>query len=231
MADSTKSRFSTEAAIVIIGVVAIFIVIAAFRFAVLPPPKLEPTPTTIQPTPSSSNDYQPEVIHPLINTSSPTQTATNVPANTPVPTRTPIVIPTLVSSSQLPDLTVTAISQPVCAPEFNGTTLRFSIFVRNIGRARTRTYGSFDVGVFFILGQRHYSLADWETRFNSVVGTSNLDVSNLNPDGDIKFTVVVDMKGNTNFGVEVTANSGVNPIRELDTTNNTLTKYFSVFCY
>jgi hypothetical protein len=213
-------------------VVAIGIVVIVFGPEIMPL-ILKPTPAVIEPTSSPSNGYQPEVIPPPY-TPGPTQTATSAPTNTPVPTRTPFILPSIVSTSQLlklPDLTVTGISQPVCASEFNGTTLRFSIFVQNIGRARTRTFGTFDVDVSFILGQRRYSLDEWETRFNSVVGTSSLQVANLNPDGDIKFTVVVDMKGNKNFGVEVTANSGADPIREVDMTNNTLTKYFSVFCY
>jgi len=64
-----------------------------------------------------------------------------------------------------------------------------------------------------------------------VIGTSRLEVSNINPNDDLKFTVVIDLKGNKYFGVEVTANSGENPIREADTTNNTLIKYFSGYCY
>jgi hypothetical protein len=82
-----------------------------------------------------------------------------------------------------------------------------------------------------ILGQRRYSLDEWDTQFDGVIGTSNLQVSNLNPNDDIKFTVVIDLKGNKTFGVEVIANSGESLIGEADTTNNTLTKYFSGYCY
>jgi len=64
-----------------------------------------------------------------------------------------------------------------------------------------------------------------------VVGSSVTEVFNLNPNDDIKFTVVIDIKGNKSFGVEVTANSGTNPIPEADTTNNTLIKSFSSNCY
>jgi len=103
--------------------------------------------------------------------------------------------------------------------------------VRNIGHASTRTFGSFDVDVFLILGQRHYSLEEWETQFDGVVGSSVTDVFNLNPNDDIKFTVVIDLKGNKNFGIEVIANSGVSQIRETDMTNNTLIKYVEGYCY
>jgi hypothetical protein len=132
---------------------------------------------------------------------------------------------------QLPDLTVTGLSEPVCVPEYESTILEFTFFVRNIGRASTRNFGVFDVGVFFILGQRRYSLEEWETQFDGVIGTSNMVVSNLNPNDDIKFTVVIDLIGNKDFGIEVVANSGEIPIREADMTNNTLLKYFSGYCY
>ena len=165
-------------------------------------------------------------------TSGPTRTVTVAPTNTPFPTRTPFFLSTLAFASQpLPDLTVLGISDPVCATEYEGTKLRFSIFVRNIGRVRTRHFGSFDTDVYLILGQRRYSLDDWVTQFNGVVGSSVTEVFNLNPDDDVKFTVVIDIKGNKSFGIEVTANSGVNPIREADTSNNTLIKYYSIRCY
>lgn len=85
--------------------------------------------------------------------------------------------------------------------------------------------------MYFILGQRRYSLEEWDTTFNGLVGSSVTEVFNLNPNGDIKFTVVIDLKGNKNFGIEVVANAGENPIREADTTNNSQIKYFSVYCY
>lgn len=122
-------------------------------------------------------------------------------------------------------------SDPICVPDRIGTILAFTIFVRNIGRVRTRSFGSFDVGVSLLIGPQKYSLEEWGTKFDGVVGSSNLEVFNLNPDQDIKFTVVIDLKGNKRLGVEVTANSGENPIPEADMTNNTLIKYFSVYCY
>ena len=82
-----------------------------------------------------------------------------------------------------------------------------------------------------ILGQQRYSLDEWATEFNGVVGSSVTEVFNLNPNGDIKFTVVIDLKGNKDFGIEVVANSGENPIREADTTNNALIKYYTSSCY
>jgi len=232
MADNTKSRFSIETAIVIIGVVAIFIVIAIFRVAVTPPPPIsKQTPTAIQPTASPSVGYQSEIIPPPAETLSPTQTPRIVVTNIPVSTQTLIVIPTLISNSQLPDLTVTAISNPICAQEYEGTKLRFTIFVRNIGPVSTRDFGAFDTDVFLILGQRKYSLEEWDAEFDGVIGSSVTEIFNLNPNGDIKFTVVIDLIGNKAFGIEVAANSGEKPIREADMTNNTLIKYFSAACY
>lgn len=191
-----------------------------------------PTPTAISPISNPVDGYQPEIIPLPSHTPGPTQTATVVPTNSPFPTRTPFVLPTIASNNQsLPDLTVTGISDPVCAPEYEGTKLRFSIFVRNIGRARTRSFGSFEVDVYLILGQRRYSLDEWTTQFDGVVGSSITEVFNLNPNDDIKFTVVIDLRGNKDFGVEVIANSGENPIREADMMNNTLIKYYSAYCY
>ena len=105
------------------------------------------------------------------------------------------------------------------------------MYVRNIGRASTRNFGAFETDVFLVLGQRHYSLDEWATEFNGVVGSSVTEVYNLNPGQDIKFTVVFDLIGNKDFGIEAKVNSGGNPIREADTTNNALIKYFSVYCY
>ena len=219
------------------NVMAIFIVLAVICLTVvaIKPgilPKISKSiPTAIQPTSSPSNGYQPEILPLSTFTSVPTQTATAAPPNTALPTRTPFILPTLAFDSQpLPDLTVTGISDPVCATEYEGTKIRFAIFIKNIGRARTRYFGSFDTSVFLILGQRRYSLAEWEEQFNGVIGSSIAEVVNLNPDQDIKFTVVIDLKGNKTFGVEVIANSGENPIHEADMTNNTLIKYYSVSC-
>ena len=220
------------------NVMAIFIILAVICLTVvaIKPgilPKISKSiPTAIQPTSSPSNGYQPEILPLSTFTPVPTQTATAAPPNTALPTRTPFILPTLAFDSQpLPDLTVTGISDPVCATEYEGTKIRFSIFVRNIGRVRTRPFGSFDTDVYLILGQRRYSLDEWAEQFNGVIGSSLTKIDNLNPDQDIRFTVVIDLIGNKDFDVEVVANSGESPIREADTTNNTLIKYFSGYCY
>lgn len=190
------------------------------------------TPTAMQPTSNPSNGYQPETIPLSTFSPAPTPTVTATSINTPFLTLTPFILPTLAFDSQpLPDLTVTGISDPVCATEYEGTKLRFSIYVRNIGRARTRSFGAFDTAVYLILGQRRYSLNEWAEQFNGVVGSSIVEVANLNPNQDIKFTIVIDLIGNKDFGIEVITNSGENLIREADMTNNTLIKYYSIRCY
>jgi hypothetical protein len=236
MTINSKSNFTLPVIAIIIGVIGIVVTIIVFAF-VFSPPALELTPTVTQPTSSLlgfSSPYQPESLPLPTYTPGPTHTSTIVPTNTPAPTRTLIVLPTLESNSQvlpLPDLTVTGISDPICAPDRIGTILEFTIFVRNIGQASTRYFGSFGTDVYLLLGQRRYGLDEWAEKFDGVVGSSVTEVFNLNPGDDIKFTVVIDLKGNKDLGIEVIANSGENPIREADTTNNTLTKYFSVYCY
>ena len=219
----------------IIAIVIIMVVICLTAVVIKPgilPRISKPTPTAIQPTSSASSQYQPEIIPILTHTPAPTQTGTGMPTNTPLPTPTPFFLPTIeFDNVPLPDLIVSGLSDPVCATEYEGTKLRFSIFVRNIGFASTRNFGSFDTGVFLILGDRHYSLDEWAQEFNGVVGSSIVEVASLSPDQDIKFTVVIDLIGNKDFGIEVTVNSGENPIREEDRTNNTLIRYFSVNCY
>lgn len=236
MTDNSRINHTLSLIFIIVGVIGILATLAVFAFVLSPPPT-ESTPTAIQPTSSPANSsflFQPESIPLLTFTPPPPRTSTSVPTNTPFPTRTPFLLPTIAIDSQLlqlPDLTVTAISDPVCATEYEGTKLRFSILVRNIGDASTRYFGSFSTDVYLLLGERRYSLNEWAEKFNGVVGSSVVDVANLNPGEDIKFTVVIDLKGNKSFGVEVTANSGENPIREADTTNNTLIKYFVGRCY
>lgn len=236
MANNSQINHTLSLIFIIVGVVGIIGTVAVFAFVLSPTPA-DLTPTAVQPTssqPSSSVPFQPESIPLATYTPPPARTMTRVPTNKPFPTRTPFVLPTIAVDSQLlqlPDLTVTAISDPLCATEYEGTKLRFSIFVRNIGQASTRYFGSFNTDVYLILGQRRYSLDEWAEKFDGVVGSSIVEVANLDPGEDIKFTVVIDLKGNKGFGVEVTANSGENPIREADTTNNTLLKYFSVYCY
>jgi hypothetical protein len=231
MANNPRMKYSVPTIAAILGVIGIVVTVAAFAF-VFSPPTFTSTPTATQSTSSHSSDYQPEIIPPLTDKPDLTLTATALPTETPAPTFTPTVTPTYtIINGPLPDLTVTGLRDLFCIPDYEGTILEFTFFVRNIGRAATRTFGSFDVSVNLILGQRRYSLDEWDTQFDGVIGTSNLQVSNLNPNDDIKFTVVIDLKGNKNFGIEVIANSGVNPIGEADTTNNTLIKYFSGYCY
>jgi len=219
----------------IIAIGMILVVICLTTIVIKPgllPTTSKPTLTSIQPTSSLSSLYQPEILPLSTDTPAPTQTATNAPTNTPAPSQTPVIPPTLILPyDQLPDLTVTGISDPVCSTEYEGTKIRFHIYVRNIGRVQTRPFGPFDTGVFLILGERRYSLDEWAEQFNGVVGSSIAEVFNLNSGQDIKFTVVIDLIGNKDFGIEVMVNSGENPIREGDTTNNTLIKYFSVYCY
>jgi len=234
MANNSKSKPLIQPFIAIVGIVALMcMAIIAFKPDSLPMLS-RPTPTVIQPTSNPPSGYQPEVVPLPTDMLEPTKTATFVPTNVPAPTLTPIILPTLslLYAQPLPDLIVSGISDPVCATEYDdGTILRFFIFVRNIGRARTRSFGSFNTDVFLILGQRHYSLDEWATQFSGLVGSSVTEVFNLNPDQDIKFTVVIDLKGNKSFGIEVITNSGDKPIREVDITNNALIKYFSVYCY
>jgi hypothetical protein len=233
MTNNSNPNYTLSVTAIIIGVIGIFVTVVAFAFIFAPPTPIR-TPTAIQPTLSPSNGYQPEIIPLRTHTTGPTQTATSVPTNTPFPTRTPFILPTIISTSQLlqlPDLIVTGLSEPICVPDRPGTILELVFYVRNIGRAPTRSFGSFEVDVFLLLGQVRYGLDEWDAQFNGLIGSSNMEVSNLNPDDDIKFTVVIDLKGNKELSIEVIANAGENPIREADTTNNTLIKYFSVKCY
>jgi hypothetical protein len=104
------------------------------------------------------------------------------------------------------------------------------MIMRNIGPGSTRPFGPFSVRVNLIIGQRRYSLEEWASDFNGVIGSSNMDITNLNSNGDVKLNLSIDLKGNTKFGIEVTANSGPNIVPESDTTNNTLIQGFSVIC-
>jgi len=230
MANDPSQKHPIEVIAAVLGIVAIIVVVLVFA-SVVSPPVVNPTPTAIEQISSPSGIYQPEFIPPLTEILRPTQASTITPTDTPVPTPTLFVLPTLVSNRQLPDLTVTGISDPVCATEYEGTKLRFFVYVRNIGSVNTRSFGPFETTVYLILGQRHYSLDEWDAEFNGVVGSSVVDVFNLNPNGDIKFTVVIDLIGNKDFGIEVKVNSGENPIREVDMSNNTLKEYYSVYCY
>ena len=231
MANDFKSNHSLENTIAIGMITAvIFLTVIAIKPGLLPRVSRS-TPMAIQTNSSPSSGYQPEIL-PFPTDVPNLTTSMGLPTNTPISTIAPTFTPTYMFLSQpLPDLIVAGISAPVCATEYEGTKLRFSIFVRNIGRARTRSFGAFDTDVFLILGQRRYSLGEWAEQFDGVVGSSVTKIFNLNPNDDIKFTVVIDIKGNKNFSIEVTANSGTNPIPEANTTNNTLIKSFSSNCY
>ena len=129
---------------------------------------------------------------------------------------------------------MSAISDPTCARDHLLTSerdyVKLSVIVRNVGRVSTRSFGSFSVLVNLILGQQRYSLDEWASSFNGVIDSSDMDISNLNPNADVKLNLAIDPKGNKNFGVEVIVNSGTDPILESDTTNNILIQGFSVIC-
>ena len=102
--------------------------------------------------------------------------------------------------------------------------------MRNIGPVSTRAFGPFNVLVSLILGERRYSLDEWAKGFDGVVSRSNMDIPNLNPQGDVKLNVAIDLKGSTTFGIEVIANSGTHTIPESDMTNNTLIQGYTIIC-
>jgi hypothetical protein len=231
MTNNSMTNHTLPVIAIMIGVICIVLTLVAFA-SVFPPPTVRPTQTVIQPTSSPSSPYQPEIIPIPTETPDLTPTATIEPTDTPWPAFTPTVTPTsMLINGPLPDLTVTGLNDPICVPDHIGTIFGFTVYVHNIGRVPTRSFGPFDVGVYIILGQHRYGLDEWRTKFNGVVGTSNLKISNLDPKGDTKLILVIDLLGNKNFGIEVIANSGEYPIPEVDTTNNTLIKYYSVYCY
>jgi hypothetical protein len=167
----------------------------------------------------------------LTETPSPTWTSTIIPTDPSTPTVVPSLTPTYTPIAKpLPDLAVTGISDPVCLRDGRSGSVMLTIVVRNIGRGATRSFGRFDVRINLILGQRHYGLDEWASRFNGVIGSSNPEILNLNPNADVELKIAIDLKGNTVFGIEAIANSGTNPIPETDTANNTLIQYFSIYC-
>lgn len=158
-------------------------------------------------------------------------TSTTTPTDTPAATFTP----TFTSTPQpLPDLIVTGISDPICTKDQRVTPeklyVKFSFIVRNVGLGSTGSFGPFSVRVNLILGQHHYSLEEWASGFQGVIGSSNMDITNLDPSGDVELNVSIDLKGNTSFGVEVIANSGLYTIPESNTANNSFVQGFSVIC-
>jgi hypothetical protein len=129
---------------------------------------------------------------------------------------------------------VVAISNPICTRDHRVTPekvyVKLTITVRNLGPASTSSFGLFSVRVTLIFGQQRYSLDEWASRYNGLVNTPNLDISNLNPNEDAEINLSIDLKGHTNYSVEAVANSGSNSIPESNTTNNVLTQSFSTDC-
>ena len=214
-----------------LGIVAICVLIIVFEPAILPMLSRS-TPTATQSSAILSRRYQPEVIPPQTDTPNPVLTATNMPTDTPIPTITSTftLTPTPIDKP-LPDLIVAGISDPVCAKGYFGDTLRnyvkLKMIIRNIGHASTHYFGSFDVGVYVLVGQSSFGLDEWADKFNGVIASPNLKISNLDPNRDVTFTLAIDIKGMKEFGIKVIANSGANPIPEMDTVNNALIKHFS----
>ena len=235
MANNPKPQPSIQDSFIIIGALAAICVAA---IAVVPrvlPMIARPTPTVIQaPTstlsilakqPFAENSAAPT------DTSNPAETSTMIPTDTPAST----FAATYTGNAQsLPDLTVTAISNPICARDHLLTVARdyvkLSVIVRNVGRVSTSSFGPFSVLVNLIFGQQRYRLDEWASSFDGVIDSSDMEISILHPTDDVKLNLAIDLKGNTNFGVEVIVNSGPNPIPESNTTNNILIKDFSVIC-
>lgn len=236
MTADSRSRFPIEVVLVILAtLVGIGVVLAAVGPELLSQ-IAGPTSAALPPTalPSSTRPYVPEIIP--APTETPDLARPLAKAQSPTPQPPVIVAPVFtwtstLPSGPLPDLTVTGITTPVCLPERDGAIVEFNLYVWNIGRARTRSFGSFLVDVYLILGQRQYSLEEWAEQFDGVVGHSKMEFSNLEPGDDIKLTVVLDLKGNNRFGIQASANTGEYPIPDADTTNNTLIRYFTVYCY
>jgi hypothetical protein len=221
---------------VILGILAICVVVMAFILVIFPP-TLKPAPTITPPASVPSKKFQPEIIPLSTYTPNPARTATVMPTDTLVPTLTATTTPPYVPpiGKPLPDLIISRIGEPVCKQdvyeEVPRSYLTLTVIVRNIGDASTHSFGPFDVGVYILLGQSSYSLAEWADTYGGVIGSPNLTISNLDPNWDRKFTLAIDMKGITNFGIKAVANPGENFIPEMDRKNNTLIKYFSVNCY
>ena len=213
---------------ILLAMATIFAVVIVIMPKVLPM-LVVPTPTVL---PVSSLTPASLLSPPFFTETSslPTNTPTLARTSTPTATNTPAFTftPTYTSTPQLfPDLIVTDISASTCTKDQRVTPeklyIKLSIIVRNIGSGSTLPFGPF-------LGQRRYSLEEWASDFNGVIGSSNMDITNLDPNGDVKLNISLDLKGNTSFGVEVIANSGLYTIPESNITNNTLIQGFSVIC-
>jgi hypothetical protein len=235
MTNNSKPAFPIEILLLIIVTLTGICITLILVGPELLPQILKPTPGANPPASVTPRPYQPEVIPALTDTPNLIPTSTIPPTNTPIPTLTPKRTPTITITGPLPDLTVTGISDPICTQNHVGTEtgnfLNFTIYIRNIGRVATRSFGPFDVTIALMIGQTSYGLEEWTSRFNGVAGTSKLKISNLNPNADVALKLEINLRGNRNFGIQATANSGANTIPESNTTNNTRTEYFSIFCY
>ena len=236
MANNLKSKLPIQ---VIFAIILAIATICAVVVAITPAAKILPMIVGLtlaaSKVPTSTPAILPKQLFTetfVVSTDTPTLAVTSTMMSTDTPSST--FTPTYTSTTQLlPDLTVTGISNPTCIKDRGSPQnlyVELSIIVRNVGLGSTRPFGPFSVLVNLILGQRHYSLEEWASGFNGVIGSSNMDSLNLNPNGDVKLNLSIDLKGNTKFGVEVIANSGANTIPESDTTNNTLIQGFSVIC-
>lgn len=227
MTNNSKPKLPIQVIFAIILIIATITVVFAVLLVIFKPsikaiglPNSIPPIQTLSETPAVVADtFTPALTSTII----PTDTPTPIIAPSPTATYTPITKP-------LADLTVTGISDPVCIGDGRLGSVKLTIFVRNIGRGSTKYFGPFSVRVNLILGQRHYGLDEWASRFNGVIGSSNSEIVNLNPNGDVELKIAIDLKGNTKFGIEAIANSGSNPIPESDTTNNIRTRNFSIYC-
>lgn len=235
VANNPKPNLSIQVIIAIIGATAAICTTLITIVPTVLPMILKPTPTAIQ-VPTSTLailQKQPLAESSAVLTETPNQegTSTIMPTDTPASTFTPIYTS---AAQPLADLTVAAISNPTCVRDHRLTAervyIKLSVIVRNVGRVSTRSFGPFSVLVKLILGQQWYSLDEWASSFNGVIDSSNMDISNLNPNDDVKLNLAIDLKGNTNFGIEAIANSGSNTIPESNTTNNILIQNFSVIC-
>jgi len=228
MANVSKSRLPIQVIFAImLFVTSIAVVLTALLVTFKPSTSMTRIPNTTLPT-------QAFLENTIIPTDTPTLawTSTIMPIDTSTSTLTPSPYPP--AARRLPDLTVTGISDPICVHDhlFTGgrAYITLAIDVRNNGRAATYSFGPFSVRVNLILGQRHYGLDEWASKFNGLIDSSNLEVLNLDPRDDILLKLAIDLKGNTTFGIETIANSGSNTIPESDTTNNIFTQRFSIYC-
>lgn len=165
-----------------------------------------------------------ELVKELRATATPTSTATLFLEETPTLTVTP----------RLPDLVVLAISAPTCVSDHrSGSTQKYvrqTVTIRNIGAGSTTSFGTFSNRVTFIFGGQRYSLEDWATRYNGIIGTPDLNITALDPNEDANLTLNVDLQGNKSYGIEVVANSGAKTIAEGNLANNSLTQNFTSNC-